>query len=137
MEVKLESSANKFADDRRRAVCDAKKVMADSYLEVLVSLKEKWEQKKAAADSEARLWEVVANIDLLKEFMNNNLLASDELLRLQEKEVELGSEVDLMMTSVSLSRSSTCPRFRRICPRISLLRFLLQRMIRRSARMTG
>ena len=41
----------------------------------------------------------MANIDLLKEIMNNNLLASDELLRLQEKEVELGSEVDVMATS--------------------------------------
>ncbi|KAF2569734.1 hypothetical protein F2Q68_00025594 [Brassica cretica] len=74
-------------------------VMGDSYLEVLVSLKEKWEQKKAEADSEARLWEVVANIDLLKEIMSNNLLASDELLRLQAKKVELGSEVDVMATS--------------------------------------
>ncbi|KAG2270591.1 hypothetical protein Bca52824_065146 [Brassica carinata] len=73
--------------------------MADSYLEVLVSLKEKWEHKKAAADSEARLWEVVANIDLMKEIMNNNLLVSDDLLRVQAKEVELGSEVDVMATS--------------------------------------
>ncbi|WZZ45722.1 hypothetical protein YC2023_041981 [Brassica napus] len=40
--------------------------MADSYLEVLVSLKEKWEQKKAAAYT---------------------------------KEIELGSEVDVMATS--------------------------------------
>ncbi|KAF3537466.1 hypothetical protein F2Q69_00019683 [Brassica cretica] len=99
LEVKVESSANKFADDLRRAIYAAKKVMGDSYLEVLVSLKEKWEQKKAAADSEARLREVVANIDLLKEIMSNNLLASDELLRLQAKEVELGSEVDVMATS--------------------------------------
>ena len=38
---------------------------------------------------------------------------------------------------ISLSGSSTCPRFQRICPRISLLRFLLQRMVRRSAQMTG
>ncbi|KAF3487889.1 hypothetical protein F2Q69_00054478 [Brassica cretica] len=29
--------------------------MADSYLDVLVSLKEKWEKKKAATDCEARL----------------------------------------------------------------------------------
>ncbi|KAF3576811.1 hypothetical protein DY000_02031458 [Brassica cretica] len=99
LEVKVESSANKFADDLHRAIYAAKKVMGDSYLEVLVSLKEKWEQKKAAADSEARLREVVANIDLLKEIMSNNLLASDELLRLQAKEVELGSEVDVMATS--------------------------------------
>ncbi|KAF2543442.1 hypothetical protein F2Q68_00031847 [Brassica cretica] len=73
--------------------------MADSYLDVLVSLKEKWEKKKAATDCEARLREVVANIDLLKEIMNNNLLASDELLRLRAKEVELGFEVDVMATS--------------------------------------
>ncbi|KAL0690210.1 hypothetical protein Bca4012_089888 [Brassica carinata] len=73
--------------------------MADSYQDVLVSLKEKWEKKKAATDFEARLREVVANIDLLKEIMNKNLLALDELLRLRAKEVELGSEVDVMATS--------------------------------------
>ncbi|KAF2546187.1 hypothetical protein F2Q70_00022309 [Brassica cretica] len=99
LEAKVESSANKFSDDLRRATYDAKKTMADSYLDVLVSLKEKWEKKKAATDCEARLQEVVANIDLLKEIMNNNLLASDELLRLRAKEVELGSEVDVMATS--------------------------------------
>ncbi|KAG2289824.1 hypothetical protein Bca52824_049428 [Brassica carinata] len=73
--------------------------MADSYLEMMVSLKEKWERKNAATDCEARLREVVANIDLLKEIMDNNLLASDELLRLRAKEIELGSEVDVMATS--------------------------------------
>ena len=99
LEAKVESSANKFSDDLRRATYDAKKTMADSYLDVLVSLKEKWEKKKAATDWEARLREVVANIDLLKEIMNNNLLASDELLQLRAKEVELGSEVDVMATS--------------------------------------
>ncbi|KAF3518624.1 hypothetical protein DY000_02060300 [Brassica cretica] len=62
-------------------------------------LQEKWEKKKAAADCEARLKEVMANIDLLKEIMNNNLLASDELLRLQSKDVELGSELDVMAVS--------------------------------------
>ena len=41
----------------------------------------------------------MANIDLLKEIMNNNLLASDELLQLQAMEVELGSEVDVLATS--------------------------------------
>ncbi|KAF3504951.1 hypothetical protein F2Q69_00044662 [Brassica cretica] len=82
LEAKVESSANKFSDDLLRATYDAKKIMADSYLEVLVSLKEKWERKNAATDCEARLREVVANIDLLKEIMDNNLLASDELLRL-------------------------------------------------------
>ncbi|KAG5384243.1 hypothetical protein IGI04_035713 [Brassica rapa subsp. trilocularis] len=60
---------------------------------------EKWEKKKAVTDCEACLREVVANIDLLKEIMNNNLLASDELLRLQPKEAELGSEADVMATS--------------------------------------
>ncbi|KAF3612238.1 hypothetical protein DY000_02049190 [Brassica cretica] len=96
LEAKVESSANKFSDDLRRATYDAKKALADSYLDVLVSLKEKWEKKKAATDCEARLREVMANIDLLKEIMNNNLLASDELLRLRTKEVELGSELDMM-----------------------------------------
>ncbi|KAL0759238.1 hypothetical protein Bca101_075388 [Brassica carinata] len=56
-------------------------------------------KKKAATDCEARLREVVANIDLLKEIMSNNLLASDELLRLRANEIELGSEVDVMATS--------------------------------------
>ena len=82
LKEKVESSANKFSDDHRRATCDAKKALADSYLDVLVSLKEKWEKKKAATDCEDRLREVMENIDLLMEIMNNNLLASDELLRL-------------------------------------------------------
>ncbi|KAF2618535.1 hypothetical protein F2Q68_00039038 [Brassica cretica] len=99
LEAKVESSANKFFDDLRRATREAKKTMADSYLDVLVSLKEKWEKKKAATDCEAHLREVVANIDLLKEIMINNLLASDELLRLRAKEIELLSEVDVMATS--------------------------------------
>ena len=99
LEAKVESFANKFSHDLRRVTYDAKKTMADSYLDVLVSLKEKWEKKKAAADCEARLREVVAKIDLLKEIMNNNLLTSDELLRLQAKEVKLGSEVDVIATS--------------------------------------
>ncbi|XP_013658068.1 uncharacterized protein LOC106362767 [Brassica napus] len=96
LEAKVESSANKFSDDLRRATYDAKTALADSYLDVLVSLKEKWEKKKAATDSEACLTEVMANIDLLKEIMNNNFLASDDLLRLRTKEVELGSELDVM-----------------------------------------
>ena len=66
---------------------------------MLVSLKEKWEKKKAATDCEARLREVMANIDLLKEIMDNNLLASNELSRLRTKEVELGSELDVMAVS--------------------------------------
>ncbi|KAF3537604.1 hypothetical protein F2Q69_00022836 [Brassica cretica] len=88
-----------FSDDLRRATYDAKKTLADSYLDVLVSLKEKCEKKKVATDCEARLREVMANIDLLKEIMDNNLLASDELLRLRTKEVELGSELDVMAVS--------------------------------------
>ncbi|KAF3500349.1 hypothetical protein F2Q69_00044448 [Brassica cretica] len=99
LEAKVESSANKFSDDLCRATYDAKKALADSYLDVLVSLKEKCEKKKAATDCEACLMEVMANIDLLKEIMNNNLLASDELLRLRTKEVELGSELDVMVVS--------------------------------------
>ncbi|KAF2530919.1 hypothetical protein F2Q70_00029654 [Brassica cretica] len=99
LEAKVESSANKFSDDLRRATREAKKTMADSYLDVLVSLKEKWEKKEAATDCEARLREVVANIDLLKEIMSNSLLSLDELLRLRGKEIELGSEVDVMATS--------------------------------------
>ncbi|KAF2573042.1 hypothetical protein F2Q70_00004065 [Brassica cretica] len=96
LEAKVESSANMFSDDLRRAAYDAKKALADSYLDVLVSLKEKWEKKKAATDCDARLREVMANIDLLKEILNNNLLALDELLRLRTKEVELGSELNVM-----------------------------------------
>ena len=67
LEAKVESSAKKFSDDLRCATYDAKKTMADSYLDVLVSLKEKWEKKKAATDCEARLREFMANIDLLKD----------------------------------------------------------------------
>ncbi|KAF3612239.1 hypothetical protein DY000_02049193 [Brassica cretica] len=99
LEAKVESSANKFSYDLRRATYDAKRALANSYLDVLVSLKENWEKKKAATDCEARLREVMANIDLLKEIMNNNLLASDVLMRLQTKEVELRSELDVMAFS--------------------------------------
>ncbi|KAF2548577.1 hypothetical protein F2Q70_00023086 [Brassica cretica] len=102
LEAKVESSANKFSDDLRRATYDAKIALADSYVDVLVTLKEKWEKKKATTDCEACLREVMANIDLLKEIMNNNLLALDELLRLRTKEVELGSELDV---KISLLRS--------------------------------
>ncbi|KAF2593821.1 hypothetical protein F2Q70_00042265 [Brassica cretica] len=65
LEAKVESSANKFSDDLRRATYDAKKALADSYLDVLVSLKEKWEKKKAATDCEARLTE---EVKLVSEF---------------------------------------------------------------------
>nr|VDD55587.1 unnamed protein product [Brassica oleracea] len=99
LEAKVASSANEFSDDLCHATYDAKKALADSYLDVLVYLKEKWEKKKAATDCEARLKEVMANIDLQKEIMNNNLLASDELLRLRKKEVEFGSELDVMAIS--------------------------------------
>ncbi|KAF3550419.1 hypothetical protein DY000_02010235 [Brassica cretica] len=99
LEAKVESSANKFSDDLRRATFDAKKALADSYLDVSVSLKEKWEKKKATTDCEARLREVMENIDLLKEIMNNNVLALDELLRLRTKEVELVSGLDMMAIS--------------------------------------
>ncbi|KAF2560467.1 hypothetical protein F2Q70_00017848 [Brassica cretica] len=92
LEAKAESSAKKFSDDHRCATYDAKKTLTYSYLDMLVSLKDKWEKKKAATDCEARLREVMANIDLLKEIIDNNLLALDELLRLRTKEVELGSE---------------------------------------------
>ncbi|KAF3518753.1 hypothetical protein DY000_02058487 [Brassica cretica] len=95
----LEARLRVFSDDLRRATYDAKKALADSYLDVLVSLKEKWEKKKAATDIEARLREVMENIDLLKEIMNNNLLALEVLLRLRTKEVELGSELDVMAIS--------------------------------------
>ncbi|KAF2598043.1 hypothetical protein F2Q68_00010090 [Brassica cretica] len=73
LEAKIESSAGKFADDLRHATYDAKKALADNYLDVLISLKEKWEKKKAAANY--------------------------ELLRLRAKEVELGSELDVMAVS--------------------------------------
>ncbi|KAF3528903.1 hypothetical protein DY000_02039981 [Brassica cretica] len=96
----LEARSRVFSDDLLCATYDAKKALADIYLDVLISLKEKWKKKKKAATYfEARLREVMANIDLLKEIMNNNLLASDELLRLRTKEVELGSELDVMAVS--------------------------------------
>ncbi|WZZ20684.1 hypothetical protein YC2023_122071 [Brassica napus] len=99
LKEKVEFSANKLSDDLRRATYDAKKAMGDSYLDMLVSLKKRWERKKAATDSEAHLRVVMENIDLLKEIMNNNLLASDELLGLQTKEVKLESELDVMEIS--------------------------------------
>ncbi|KAF3563344.1 hypothetical protein DY000_02016541 [Brassica cretica] len=92
----VEARLRVVSNERKSALEQA---LADSYLDVLVSLKEKWEKKKAATDREAHLREVMANIDLLKEIMDNNLLASDELLRLRTKEVELGSEVDVMAVS--------------------------------------
>lgn len=99
MEAHIESFAIEHADDFRRATYEAKKILADSYLDVLISLKEKWERKKVTADCEARLREVMVNIDLLKEILNNNLLASDELSRLQAMEVELGAELDVALVS--------------------------------------
>ena len=121
LEAKVESSANMFSDDLRRAAYDAKKALADSYLDVLVSLKEKWEKKKAATDCEARLREVMANIDLFKEIMNNNHFAFDEMLRLRTKEVELGSELNVMAVS-----DFSVGKFRRICQKISLLGTLVR-----------
>ena len=44
LEAKVEYSANKFSDDLRRATYDAKKTLADSYLDVLIYLKEKWKK---------------------------------------------------------------------------------------------
>ncbi|KAF3599141.1 hypothetical protein F2Q69_00035375 [Brassica cretica] len=58
LEAKVESSANKFSGDLRCATYDAKKALADSYLDVLISLEEKWEKKKAATYFEARLREL-------------------------------------------------------------------------------
>ena len=130
LEAKVESSANKFSDELRRTNREAKRAMADSYLDVLATLKEKWEKKKAATDCDARLREVMANIDLLKEIMGNYLLASDELSRLRAKEIELGSEVDVIATSDFSVGKSICLRFWRICQRISSIRFLLRRMTR-------
>ncbi|KAF3502637.1 hypothetical protein F2Q69_00044450 [Brassica cretica] len=82
---------------RLRVVSNERKSALEkiSFLEA----KEKCEKKNAATDCEACLREVMANIDLLKEIMNNNLLASNELLRLRTKEVELGSELDVMAVS--------------------------------------
>ncbi|KAF3544227.1 hypothetical protein DY000_02007507 [Brassica cretica] len=89
----------KMAQDRERA--NAAQLTAAEKLgnQALRSRLEKWEKKKAAADYEARVKEVMANIGLLKEIMNNNLLASDELLRLRAKEVEPGYELDVMEVS--------------------------------------
>lgn len=88
-----------YADDLPCVTYEAKKVLADDYLDVLMSLKEKWEKKKAVANRETRLQEVLSNIDLLKEIIDINLLASDELSRLWAKEVELGAELDVTAVS--------------------------------------
>ncbi|KAF2547901.1 hypothetical protein F2Q70_00022599 [Brassica cretica] len=92
----LEARLRVVSNERKSAIEQV------SFLEAKVESsanKRNGKKKKAATDWEARLREVVANIDLLKEIMNNNLLASDELLRLRAKEVKLGSEVDVMATS--------------------------------------
>ncbi|KAF3543239.1 hypothetical protein DY000_02009637 [Brassica cretica] len=39
LEANVESSANKSSDDLRHATYDAKKTLADSYLDVLISLR--------------------------------------------------------------------------------------------------
>ncbi|KAF3536385.1 hypothetical protein F2Q69_00022374 [Brassica cretica] len=125
LEAKIESSSAKFADDLRRATYDAKNGLADSYLYVLISLKEKWEKKKAAANCEVRLKEVMANINLLKEIMNNNMLASDELLRLRAKQVELGSELDVMAVSDFSVGKLDLPQISEDLPEEFLQKFLL------------
>lgn len=99
LESQIETCSHKHSDDLRRATYEAKKTLADGYLDLLISLKEKWEKKKAAADCESRLREVMANIGLLKEIMNKNLLASEELPRLRAKEIELGAELDVNAVS--------------------------------------
>ncbi|KAF2532614.1 hypothetical protein F2Q70_00030437 [Brassica cretica] len=47
LEAKIESFANKFSDDLRRATYDSKKALADSYLNVLVSLKESGRRRRS------------------------------------------------------------------------------------------
>ncbi|KAL0864454.1 hypothetical protein Bca101_043572 [Brassica carinata] len=97
----------KTAQDRERAnaaqLAAAEKLgnqtLAVSYLDVLVSLKDKWERKKVAADCEIRLREVMSNIDLLNDIMNNNLLASSQLNRLEVKGTGLSAELDATMVS--------------------------------------
>ncbi|KAL0758927.1 hypothetical protein Bca101_075077 [Brassica carinata] len=67
LEVKVESSANKFSDDLRHATYDAKKALA---------------------------------------IMNNNLLASDELLRLRTKEVDVMAISDFSVGKLDLPQIS-------------------------------
>ncbi|KAF2532101.1 hypothetical protein F2Q70_00030907 [Brassica cretica] len=71
----LEARLRVVSNERKSAL--EQKALADNYLDVVISLKEKWE---SAADCEARLKE-------------------DELLRLRAKKVELGSELDVMVVS--------------------------------------
>lgn len=51
-------------------------------------------------DYEIRVQEVAANIDLIKEIMENNLLVSEELTRLRAKEIEFGAELNIFAVSV-------------------------------------
>ncbi|KAF3552838.1 hypothetical protein F2Q69_00016339 [Brassica cretica] len=60
----------RFVSNKRKLTLE-QKALADNYLDVLISLKEKWEKKKAATDCEARL----------------------------KEEVELGCELDVMAVS--------------------------------------
>lgn len=66
LEAQIESFLVEHADGLRQESYEAKKALDASYLDVLVSLKEKWERKKVAANCEALLCEVMANINLLK-----------------------------------------------------------------------
>ena len=54
LEAKVESSANKFSDDLRSVTYDAKKIMADSYLEVVGEVAEGGEDS-SAIDSRAKI----------------------------------------------------------------------------------
>ena len=65
LEGRIESSTAKYAEDLCHATYEAKKTLAVSYLDVLVSLMDKWERKKVSADCEILLREVMSNIDLL------------------------------------------------------------------------
>lgn len=99
LKAKIESSAIEHADALHRATYEAKNILVDSYLDVLISLKDKWERNKVDVNCVTRLREVMAKIDFLNEIMNNNVLASDELSCLRAKEVELGAELDVAAMS--------------------------------------
>ncbi|KAF8112086.1 hypothetical protein N665_0067s0007, partial [Sinapis alba] len=112
LEAQIESSAIEQADDLCRATYEAKKLLADSYMDVLMSLKEKWEkkgqsqlqtrlrekwEKKGQSQLQTRLREVMMNINLLKEIMNNNLYPL--LSHVRAKEIKLGAELEVAAVS--------------------------------------
>nr|VDD35645.1 unnamed protein product [Brassica oleracea] len=82
-----------------RASRVARRDVAGRYREILVSLKEKWMNKKKEVSTEIQLQEVVANIDLLNELKDGGLTVDAELARLKE----MGKDYEVLVTLAAVS----------------------------------